>query len=151
MLSSPKAWIAAAAVVGLLVGGGRGLVLGAAAGLVLTLVLGLAVRAVSGGSVPRRVRRDLATNVLAEDPESVRRAFPGVSGEALVRALEEEIEQIARTAITVSPSHRDIFAEGVMRAALRRRLVEEADPARQEMLRVLGERLLRDWYGTAMG
>jgi hypothetical protein len=151
MLSSPIAWIAVAAVLGLIVGGFRGLVLGAAGGLALTLVVGLAARLVSGGSVPRRVRRDLVTNVLAEDPEAVRMAFPDLSGEALFKALEEEVEQIIRTAISVSPSHKDIFSEGVVRAALRRRFLEEVDPDRQRMLRVLGERLLRDWYGSTVG
>jgi len=151
MLSNPKAWIAVAAVLGLIIGGLRGLVLGAVGGLVLTMVMGLAARAVSGGSVPRRVRRDLVTNVLAEDSEAVRMAFPDASGEALFKALEEEVEKIIRTAISVSPSHRAIFSEGVVREALRRRFLEELDPGRQRMLRVLGERLLRDWYGSAVG
>jgi hypothetical protein len=151
MLSRPRVWIGVAAALGLIVGGWPGLVLGGTGGLVLTLVVGLTVRAISGGSVPRHVRRDLVTNVLAEDPEAVRMAFPGVSGEALFKALEEEVEQIIRGAVSISPSHQAVFAENVVRAALQRRFLEEVDPGRQRMLRVLGERLLRDWYGSASG
>lgn len=109
---------------------------------------GRLIDAMTGRAVPREVRRDLVNNVIAEHPDVVRAAFPDCSGDALFKAINAELVEIIKTAGSVSPSHQAIFAENVMRVALRKRLLSEPDPRRQEMLRVLGERLLRDWYPT---
>ena len=147
LLTSPKGWIAIGTVIGLVVGGLPGMAVGFVGSLLLTLLVGLMVNAVSGGAVPKKVRRQLVAAVVNENPAAVRAAFPEVGEAGLSRALENEVEETIKTAVTISPSHEAIFAENVIRAALRQRMLEEPDPARQEILRILGERLLRDWYG----
>lgn len=101
---------------------------------------------VTGRSIPKRVRRDLVLNVIADHPDTIKAAFPGRYERDLVKALEAELVEIVKEAASASPSHRTIFAENVMRVALRQRFQTETDPDRREMLTALGNRLLRDWY-----
>lgn len=151
VLTSPQAWIVVAGVLGFLFDGMRGLIIGLVGGLAVTLVVGVLVRLISGGSVPRRVRRSLVTNVMAKHGEAVKAAFPNLSGDRLFNAMESEIEKTVETAITLSPSHGAAFAENVMRAALRERLNAEDDPDRRRMLKALEDQLLREWYGDSRG
>lgn len=148
--ANPKAWIVVSGVVGFFIGGGTRLLVGLGIGVVLTFVVSGIVRAVQGGSIPRNVKRELVENLLRDHPEAVRGAFPSLSEEALSNAVKQEIERTIKVAVLVSPSHEKVFSEGVIRAALQKRLMEEGDPERQEMLRALRHTILRDWYAAGV-
>lgn len=145
-IASPKVWITAAAIAGVLLGGVPGLVIGAIGGLIATILIGLALNLTAGGVLPRNVRRDLVTNVLTDSPQVVKRAFPNKSGTELFRALEAEAERIVRKAVAISPSHQEIYTEPVITKAGTQLYFEEADPSKKELVRVIFERMQLDWY-----
>lgn len=147
MLTDPKVWVVIVGVVGWILIGIPGMVLGLILGFFATLGIGLVVRAISGGSVPKGVRRDLVSTLLVEDSQAVKAAFPNLSGNELFRAIESEVEEVINAAVRISPTHNTIFSEGVIRAALQEKIFEEQDPARQRMLKSLQRRLLAQWYG----
>ena len=151
LFASPKAWIAIAALVGLIYRGVPGVLIGAVLGFIVTIVFGLLVNAFSGGAVPRGVRRALVTNVLADDPETVRRAFPGLEGNDLFRAIEDEVERIIRKAVTLSPSHQAIYSQVVVLSAAVLVAEEKPDPAYQALIRTIAARLRQDWYSGVHG
>jgi hypothetical protein len=130
-LIGPKGLIVIGGVIGLATNGLTGLIVGLVAGYIIAVLTGIAFRIVMGGSVPPTVRREVITNVLANRPDAVRAAFPRLAGSALFKALDQEIEGVIRTAVTLSPSHEAILDKGVISAALRQRFLSEPDEARQ--------------------
>ena len=143
---SPKVLIVLAGVAGLLWWGVPGLVVGLVVGFVLSILLGLVVNVLSGGVLPRAVRRSLVSNILLHRSEEVRRAFPAQDGAALFKALEAEVERVARASVELAPTHEAVFAEGVMRRAVQQLAGAEPDPGRKGLLQAIWQQLEVDWY-----
>jgi hypothetical protein len=94
----PYVVIGIAAVIGLFGWGVSGLILGAFAGYVLNMVLGLVFGLLSGGLLPRKVRRDTASTFIASHADEARRAFREASQLELQRLVEQRIERIFKRA-----------------------------------------------------
>ena len=134
------------AALGFLFKGFAGLIGGVALGLVVTFALGGAVQLFQGGPVPRKVRHQLAANMVANHTSVVEKAFPGKQGPELYSAVEEQINRLVRKAISIAPSNAAVFDKATIMLALAGIAAEEPDPGIRDFYAHLTDQIASDWY-----
>jgi hypothetical protein len=96
-------------------------------------------------SLPRRVRKDLAVNVISSCSSQLATVYPDLNGRPLLSEVEDLIEDIVRRAIKFSPTQNMIYSERVMEAAALS-LIDEATPDRAALYGEIWKQLASDWY-----
>ena len=144
--TAPPLTILASVVIGAVLGGSGGAVIGFAVGSAAVIVIGFFVRQAQGGLLPKKVRLGLVTNVLSQQPEAVKEAFPGLQGAALHHAMDKAVEELASKALTMSPSPdekvwftMDALAQAVLALA-----ATEANPARVKLYDAIWRQVVVD-------
>jgi hypothetical protein len=148
LIASPWALIILSGVVGFLLWGGLGLVLGLVGGLLITLLIGGVIRIVQGGSIPRRARRELITNILALHHDVVEEAYPDLRGEEITKELADVVEQVMTRAVSIAPTHGAVWSEPVVGSAVIELMHEAESDAKRELFRTVLIRMHADWYAT---
>jgi hypothetical protein len=145
-MMGPLGLIAILATIGLVAGGLGGAAIGAALGFLLTFVIAGLVRIVQGGGMPRKVRRALIVNLVANHPRIVASAFPGIEGDRLYKALEATLENTGKHAVRHAPRPDQVWTETAVTLGLK----DMADQAHSEQMRALYRAVLEqvrtDWY-----
>lgn len=139
--------IAIFSVLGLLAGGLPGAVVGLILGVSFVLLIGALVRTSQGGLMPRKVRRDLTTNLLAQRGEAVQAAFSSVHGNELFRAVEAEIESLAHRATSMAavPTHEGIWTPDNVTDAATSLLRDDPEPSRAALYLAILAQMHTDW------
>jgi hypothetical protein len=148
VLKNAPFWtIVVCAVVGLWVDGWAGAAIGGVGGVVLVTLLGIVVRATQGGLLPRNVRRKVVTNLLRERRGVVADAHPGLDGGALHRAVDDDVEVLARRAVDIAagPNHGDIWTPNNMAAACTTMLAERRDARTVNLYLAVLSQIHKDW------
>ena len=145
---APYIVILACAIIGLFLWGVKGLILGAILGYVLTVLFGLSLMGISGGILPRPVRRDTARSFLRSHPEIVEELFPDARPSERQKLLEQEIERIIRTGIKLSPAldPKGGYRSGDVQIAVDTLVEQEVDSLKKKLLVALGEHIQKEWY-----
>ena len=144
----PYLVIGVAALLGLFGWGLKGLILGAIGGWLFTLLLGAALLLFSGGLLPRKERKQVASRFIAIHRDLARSAFPGESERELQRAVERYIEGIFRRASSDNNSM-DLDAaldRKAIRAAASALITEERRPQMKSFLGALEEHIEKEMY-----
>ena len=144
----PILYIALLAILGLFVWGFKGLILGAVVGYVSSILFGRILILLSGGILPRKVRRDTAMNFIASHPDLVRATFPEIDETRLLRAIERVVDSIFRRAAMDNKSINQNFAftRAAIRDATCSLVDEEPNPKMTELLLSLLDLIERDMY-----
>lgn len=145
-LAGPKALIVAAALIGLIGWGGKGLIIGGVTGLVASVLVGVIVRRISGGMMPRKVRKELVEGVAIRHPEVVEAAYPDIPKTEWYDALEDDAEAIAQKAVELAPSHEMVWSEGNIIRAIQELTAEQETEEARALYECMGKEIVRTWY-----
>ncbi|WP_447973808.1 hypothetical protein [Nitrospira sp. Kam-Ns4a] len=145
----PYIVIGAAALIGLVGWGLNGALLGAVLGWAVNMLIGAAVWLIYGGALPRKVRAQTATHFLDNFLDTAAAAYPGLSPKAMQKAIEADIERIARIAMEGAAAWQTGLEHDLVMAAAEKVVQEEEDPLRRELISALTQHLERTWYRSA--
>jgi hypothetical protein len=97
--------------------------------------------------MPRKIRHDLTTNLLAQRGEAVQAAFSTVHGNELFRAVEAEIESLAHRATSMAsgPTHDDIWTPDNVTDAATSLLRDDPEPSRAALYLAILAQMHTDW------
>ena len=146
---APFALIAISAIIGFVLGGLGGAAVGALVGFVLSFVIAGIIRLVQGGGLPRKVRRSLVVNLIANHRNTVVAALPGVEGDRLYKALEAVIEDIVRHAVRHAPTPGEVRTETAVTLGLKDMADEALTEQMRALYRALLEQIRMDWYAVS--
>ena len=104
----------------------------------VSMLFGLVCIWISGGVLPRSVRRKTAESFLEAHLETAIAAYPGLNDHALQNAIEDKIEEICRAATGQN-------YEQLMDAAERLKK-EEINPLRRDLITAIWMHLERTWW-----
>lgn len=144
----PYLVIVVAGLVGLFGWGLKGGVLGAVGAWILSLILGGVVGLLSGGLLPRKVRREAASGFISSYGDLARGVFPNALEPALQKSVEHWIERIFRRAARDSESM-DLEAaleRAAIQAAAAALIAEEPRPQMKSFLTALEEHIEKEMY-----
>ena len=91
-------------LIGLFIGRFYGLLIGVVGGYILVVFFGWIANRVSGGLLPRKVRRTTAINFLKLYSDVSKSTFPNLEEVGLIKEIEFQIERIYQTAVKLSPT-----------------------------------------------
>lgn len=144
----PYLVIGVAALIGLFGWGITGLVIGGIGAFVFNMIFGWVLRLISGGLLPRRMRREVAVNFIASDAQLVEAACPGLTGAQRLKYVETAIERIFRRAIVDNPSMNleAGWTHEAVEAATMALVDQESRPEMKAFLIALWRRIEQDMY-----
>ena len=144
----PYLLIALLAIIGLFLWGLKGLVIGGVVGHIFSLLFGLILKLLSGGLLPRKVRRETARNFMALHPDLVRAAYPHLDESQSLRAVERAADSIFRKAVEENKSMNieAAWTREAIQDATASLIDQETRPEMGQLLRSLLELIERDMY-----
>ena len=147
----PQLTILAIAIIGAFVDGVAGFFIWGVCGLIGVLIFGWLLNIFSGGLLPRKVRDDTATDFIAQFPELIKKAYPGVSPYEAKQKVASLLDGMMKRATINNPSmHLDaagspqVFFESALEVAEEQPNKELNELAHELIAFVRNHRL---WYG----
>lgn len=95
----PIVFIIAFGLVGFFIWGLKGLLSGFICGYLLALIIGYVAKSSSGGLLPRKIRKNVATNFINSHSNITKEVYPNVGGEELSKAIEKDVETIFQKSV----------------------------------------------------
>lgn len=92
------------AIIGLLIWGIKGLLIGGTLGYIITVLSGLALIGISGGFLPRKIRKAIAIKFIQNYSDIVEEVYPNIGDAERQKKIEKEIEQVIKTSVELSPA-----------------------------------------------
>ena len=144
----PHLVIGILALVGLFGWGLKGLILGAIAGFVFNLLFGSLLTMLSGGLLPRKLRKQTASRFIILYPELAQNVIPNTSERSLQKSVERSIEAIFKRSGTDNRSLDLVAALDItaIRAAAAALISEEQRPEMKKFLDSLEQHIEREMY-----
>lgn len=144
----PYALIFISALIGLFGWGFKGLIIGAVGAHLAAIIFGVVLTSLSGGLLPRKVRKKAASDFVARHEDLIRAAFPKTPQGEYQRTIEKAIERIFERAMADNKSA-DLLASmtlGAIQSATASIISEEQGHEMKTLLSALGEHIERDMY-----
>ncbi|MBM4134126.1 MAG: hypothetical protein FJ245_10190 [Nitrospira sp.] len=142
----PYLVIGIAALIGLVGWGLPGALLGGFLAWAANMLIGAVAWLVDRGAIPRKIREQTATEFLDIYRVMAAEVYPGLSRTAMQKAIESEIERIARTAMEEAAAWQTGLEHDLLKTAADKLVQQEAVPLRRELINSLAMYLERRWY-----
>ena len=142
----PYVVIGIVTLVGLVGWGFQGAIIAFALAWVGSLIVGQVAVWVTGGALPRQVRKDAARTFLETHPKIADATFPSLTQDQKQKMIEAEIDRICQTSMACSPaSVTGLEKDRVLNTAYEL-CQNETDPVRAALISSIAEHLGRTWY-----
>lgn len=142
----PYLVIGVVALIGLVGWGLPGAVIGGFLAWAANMLIGAGTWLVDRGAIPQKVREQTAAEFLDAYRGIAIKVYPGLSPTAMQKAIESEIEQVARTAMKGAAVWQTGLEHDLVKRAAEELVQGESEPLRRELVNSLAKHLERSWY-----
>lgn len=137
-------------IIGAFVWGVWGFLGGLVVGYIITLLFGLSLIKISGGILPRKVRKETARNFLDLNLPWLRQRIPLQFRGNELPYIENLLEKIAKKAAIVGPATASGMSYGEFELAVESIAAEEKNSNVIEIVEKLWEFIKHTWYSTSV-